>query len=52
MRKFKEYIKNLFPNIDTTVIQPSFPDYFKPAKKPKNPNKINIKRGNFATNWK
>jgi len=21
-------------------------------KKPKNPNKINIKRGNFATNWK
>tara|TARA_R110000824_G_scaffold42265_3_gene124709 strand:- start:2605 stop:3672 length:1068 start_codon:yes stop_codon:yes gene_type:complete len=33
----KEYIKNLFPNIDTTVIPPSFPDYFKPTKKPKNP---------------
>ena len=43
------YILN--PNFD--VIEQKILDQgtSKP-KKPKNPNKINIKRGNFATNWK
>ena len=43
------YILN--PNFD--VIQQKILDQgTKKPKKPKNPNKINIKRGNFATNWK
>jgi len=33
----KEYINNLFPSIQTDVIKPSIPEYFKPSKKPKTP---------------
>ena len=33
----KEYINNLFPNIQTDVIKPSIPEYFKASKKPKTP---------------
>jgi len=33
----KEYIKTIFPTIETTVISPSFPSYFKPSTKPKKP---------------
>tara|TARA_R110000787_G_scaffold231011_1_gene338483 strand:- start:5017 stop:6078 length:1062 start_codon:yes stop_codon:yes gene_type:complete len=33
----KEYIKNIFPSIETTVIRPSFADYFIPSPKPKKP---------------
>lgn len=33
----KEYIKTLFPSIESTVIKPSFPEYFKPSVKPKKP---------------
>ena len=33
----KEYIKKLFPTVETTVITPSIPDYFKPSEKPKKP---------------
>lgn len=32
-----EYIKDLFPQIDTHIIPPSIPDYFKPSDKPKKP---------------
>ena len=43
------YILN--PNFD--VIEQKILDQgTQKPKKPKNPNKINIKRGNFATNWK
>ncbi|MDA7491884.1 hypothetical protein N8447_00680 [bacterium] len=33
----KEYINNLFPSIQTDVIKPSIPEYFKVSKKPKTP---------------
>ena len=33
----KEYINNLFPTIQTDVIKPSIPEYFKASKKPKTP---------------
>jgi len=33
----KEYINNLFPSIQTDVIKPSIPEYFKASKKPKTP---------------
>ena len=33
----KEYLKTIFPTIETTVISPSFPSYFKPSSKPKKP---------------
>ena len=33
----KEYIKTLFPSVQTDVISPSFPEYFKIPKKPKTP---------------
>ena len=33
----KERISSIFPNVECTVIQPSFPNYFKPSKKPKSP---------------
>lgn len=33
----KEYIKTLFPSVETTVIPPSIPEYFKPSEGPKKP---------------
>jgi len=33
----KEYIKKLFPTVESTVIEPSIPSYFKPSDKPKKP---------------
>lgn len=33
----KEYIKGIFPSIETTVIKPSFDECFIPSKKPKKP---------------
>jgi len=33
----KEYIKSLFPSIETSVITPAIPEYFKPTEKPKKP---------------
>jgi len=33
----KEYINNLFPSIQSDVIKPSIPEYFKVSKKPKTP---------------
>jgi hypothetical protein len=35
--KQADYIKELFPSINTHVIPPSVPDYFKPSDKPKKP---------------
>jgi len=33
----KEYIKKLFPTVESTVIEPSIPEYFKSSEKPKKP---------------
>ena len=33
----EEYIKKLFPTIETTIIRPTFSEMFKPSKKPKTP---------------
>jgi len=33
----KEYIKTLFPSVETTVIPPSIPEYFKTSEGPKKP---------------
>jgi len=33
----KEQIKKLFPTVESTVITPSIPSYFKPSEKPKKP---------------